>query len=341
MNGDRLLSIVIPVYNAERYLPACLEHILTAELPDFEILLIDDGSTDGSGAVCESYERKNANIRSFRQANAGPSAARNYGLRESRGKYIVFFDADDYIDPASFHRTAVLLPQYEAELWASDFARVAENGCVLDRVWQIGETEEPIADPSYMLRFLSDGERVWNVFRYIFRRDFLLENELFFEEGADCAEDLEFVVRALSCVRTPVFFHNPYYSYRVNYGSTLTQRFNQKRVGDLMDMLQLSEKHLAGQTDGVSVLLRDKLVKEYILNLSLCAELPAAERPAALARFEEAAGLLRQPRSLRLRAVCLFVRVFGIRPSARLLLLLKKVKRRVRRRKIERYEVPA
>ena len=337
MINDRLLSIIIPVYNAEPFLPACIDGILAAGLSDCELLLIDDGSTDASGAICERYAQAYPNIRVFRQANAGPSSARNHGLRMSRGMFVAFFDADDFIDPAAFRKTVSLLPRYDAQIWVSDFSRVADNGCVLDRVWQIGETAEPITDPVYMLRFLSDGERVWNVFRYVFRRSFLTENELYFAEGVHCAEDLEYAVRALACVEKPVFFHNPYYFYRVNHGETLTNRFTGKRIQDLLDMLQLSSALLAERTDAYSRLMRDKLIKEYLMNLSLCCEIPAPERPAALARYKQASGLLRQASALRLKAACLFVRVFGIRFSARLLLMMKKVKRRFRRAKVRMY----
>ena len=338
MVHNRLLSIIIPVYNAEPFLPDCLDSILTAGLADCELLLIDDGSTDASGAICERYAQSAPGIRVFHQANAGPSTARNRGLRESFGEFVAFFDADDTVEPCALQRTVSLLPSYDAQLWVSDFSRVAENGCVLDRVWQIEETEAPIADPAYMLRFLSDRAVVWNTVRYIFRRDFLRENGLSFPEGVNCAEDLEFVVRALSRAKKPVFFHNPYYVYRIHSGNTLAQSLTLKRVRDLTDMLRLSENHLSAGSSDFSRLMRDKLVREYLMNLSLCAELPASDRPAARACFREASGLLKGAKALCTKVVCLFVRLFGIRFSAWLLYRLKTLKRFLKNRRIERYE---
>ena len=238
-----LLSIIIPIYNSENYLPNCLDGILTAALPAVELLLIDDGSTDRSLAICRSYAQRYPFIYVESQSNSGPAAVRNRGLDESRGEYIAFLDADDCIDPAAFRRTVQLLEAYDAQVWVSDFHRIAANGCILDKVYQIEETEKPITDPAYMEHFLSDGERVWNVWRYIFRRDFLLENGLRFIEGVNCAEDVEFVVRALTRVTRPVFFHNPYYFYRAHYGDTLTRQYTVRRVEQLMQMLCLSAEH--------------------------------------------------------------------------------------------------
>ena len=335
---NKLLSVVIPFYNAEQYLPLTLDSLLPAELPAVEFILVDDGSTDGSLNICRAYMEKDSRIRIFRQNNSGPSAARNLGIRESRGDYIIFFDADDQLDINAFLYTISLIGQYDAQMWASDFYRIALNGCVLDRIHQIEESDEPINDPAYMVHFLSDGERVWNVWRYIFRRDFLLENQLFFLEGVNCAEDLEFIVRALTCVERPVFFHNPYYYYHAHYGNTLTRQYTVKRVSDLMMMLSLSASFLEDRRDICSRLLRDKLVKEYLLNLALYEELPEEDRPAALEQYKSASALLKQASGKWLRAVCALVRMLGIARSAELLLDMKKVKRWIRRKKIEKHQ---
>lgn len=332
-----MLSLIIPVFNAAEYLPGCLDDILAASIPDVELLLIDDGSADGSLEICKKYSARFPNIRVLSQSNRGPSAARNRGLAESHGEYIAFLDADDRIDSDAFRRTALLLNTCDAQLWASDFCRIAANGCVLDKVYQIEETSQPITDPAYMEHFLSDGERVWNVWRYIFRRDFLLENDLRFIENVNCAEDLEFMVRALTRVERPAFLHNPYYSYRAHYGDTLTRQYTVRRVEQLMRMLCLSAEYLRLMNTVCSQLLEDKLVKEYLLNLALCCEVPAQERESAFAACKRAKTLLGLAHSGRLRLLSAAVSILGLRWSAWLLYGMKKFKRRIRRRKIENY----
>ena len=94
------ISIIVPVYKVEEYLSQCIDSILVQTFTNFELLLVDDGSPDRCGEMCEEYAQKDERIRVFHQENAGVSTARNKGLAEAYGKYIVFVDSDDYILPA-------------------------------------------------------------------------------------------------------------------------------------------------------------------------------------------------------------------------------------------------
>lgn len=90
-----LISIIVPVYNAEQYLPRCIDSILAQTFTDFELLLIDDGSTDSSGKICVEYAGKDFRIRVFHKENGGVSSARNVGLDKARGEWVCFADSDD------------------------------------------------------------------------------------------------------------------------------------------------------------------------------------------------------------------------------------------------------
>lgn len=92
------ISVIVPVYNTEKYLPRCIESVLAQTFVDWEMLLIDDGSTDASGSICDEYAAKDERIRVFHKENGGVSSARNLGLDNARGEWITFVDADDYIE---------------------------------------------------------------------------------------------------------------------------------------------------------------------------------------------------------------------------------------------------
>lgn len=92
-----LISVIIPVYNVENYLRECIDSVLAQTYTELEVLLVDDGSTDGSGAICDEYARQDSRVRVIHQANGGLSAARNTGLRIARGQYISFVDSDDVV----------------------------------------------------------------------------------------------------------------------------------------------------------------------------------------------------------------------------------------------------
>lgn len=94
-----MISIIVPIYNAEHYLGACLDSLLSQSEKELQILLVEDGSTDGSLAIAKNYAAKDARIEVFHQSNAGQSAARNVGLRHAKGEFIAFVDADDMIAP--------------------------------------------------------------------------------------------------------------------------------------------------------------------------------------------------------------------------------------------------
>ena len=327
MTGETLLSVIIPVYNSAAYLPQCVDSILAAGIGGLEILLIDDGSTDNSPAVCREYAARHSCVRYYRRGNSGPSAARNRGLELAAGQYIAFFDSDDWVLPTAFADAVLRLESCGADIWASDFHRVADNGAVLDRVYQIKESSEPLPG-SYKTQFLSAPDCVWNVWRYIFRREYLDSAPLRFLEGYSCGEDLEFIVRALMGTENIAFFHEPYYCYRVNYGDTLTRRYSAERVRQLMTMLLTARRGLDDSAQ--ARLLRQKLAREYILNLSLYAECPQDERDAAYTWLRSASELAEDAAGVY-KAAATAVKVTGIRAAAWLLLGMKRVKRRVRR----------
>ena len=93
------ISIIIPIYNVESYLRKCLDSIIEQSFPYFELLLINDGSTDASTQICQEYVEKDDRIRYFEKENGGVSSARNFGIKHSRGEYITFIDSDDWIEP--------------------------------------------------------------------------------------------------------------------------------------------------------------------------------------------------------------------------------------------------
>ena len=93
-----LVSIIVPVYNTEKYLSKCLDSLIKQTYKNLEIILIDDSSTDNSIAICKDYQKKDERIKIYQKENGGPASARNYGLEKARGEYILFIDSDDYID---------------------------------------------------------------------------------------------------------------------------------------------------------------------------------------------------------------------------------------------------
>ena len=121
---EKLLSIIVPIYNAEADLKRCLDALLAQTYQPLEIILIDDGSTDGSFAVCQAYARSNASICCYHQPNGGVSSARNKGLSMAHGEIIGFCDADDWVDAAYYARMVNLMQEHDAQMVFSGYEEV-------------------------------------------------------------------------------------------------------------------------------------------------------------------------------------------------------------------------
>ena len=248
------ISFIIPVYNCKAYLPACVDSIRAVGMEDYEILLIDDGSTDGGGEVCDALAARFPEIRVVHQSNAGASAARNRGIQEAAGDLLLFIDADDSIDSAALR--AVL----------SD-PRCAENdltifGLTFD-YYHHGECYR--RDPLY---FEFDGvmdQQTWGnsfvpLFRSntlssmctkVFKREILQSEGLLLDTSLFLYEDLEFVLRYLRHCNAVWNVPQAIYHYRQgNEWSKAKHRLN--RIDSVSDYLKIIEAALETLPDNVS-----------------------------------------------------------------------------------------
>lgn len=124
---DKLISIIIPVYNVERYLRECIDSIIAQTYKNLEIILVDDGSSDKSGEICDEYSKKDSRIKVIYKKNGGLSDARNVALDIAKGDYIGFIDSDDYIEKDMFQILYNLAEEYNAEISSISFYKMLEN----------------------------------------------------------------------------------------------------------------------------------------------------------------------------------------------------------------------
>ena len=215
-----LISIVIPVYNAIKYLDECIGSVLSQSLNDYEIILVDDGSTDGSERLCDEYEARYDFIRAVHQENAGASAARNAGLKKARGSYVHFIDSDDRLSFDGVYEALnqqALSDDYDIIFFRRE--RFTDG---------VGEIEA--IQPEYEIDGAYDGDVLNHVLskKYqmtltcpvnkMFRREFLIENDLYFTVGLDHEED-EWLPRVISCAKRVWFDKGVYYTVRQHPGS--------------------------------------------------------------------------------------------------------------------------
>ena len=218
-----VVSIITPAYRARKTLPAYIDSVLAQSRGDFELLLCDDGSDDGTAELGEWYAATDPRVRVLRLPHRGTGAARNSGIREARGKYILFADADDTMEPDTLEKTAGLADASGADLVVWNYFRESDAECRLIRsaagkegTVSIGEYAEAMTDP-----FLYEYFLPWNK---LFRRDIIQKNRILFPDWK-YAEDLSFVVDYFCHVRTVSVLHRPLYHYRVTAGTATSSMF--------------------------------------------------------------------------------------------------------------------
>lgn len=210
-----MVSIVIPVYNAAAYLPACLDSILSQSFTDFEILLVDDGSRDGSGAVCDEYAAKDGRVRVFHKENGGVSSARNLGLDHTEGEWVYFVDSDDRLIPDGLQVLVDCISD-EVDIVLGGYERYDEAGrleyAIEDRIQTLMSKEES-------LETLFEGHaRYYDYLPYcwirLLRNSIIRRNHLRFDPGLRNKEDTLFLVQYI-CRSNGItrFTTTPVYKY--------------------------------------------------------------------------------------------------------------------------------
>lgn len=206
------LSIIIPIYNVEAYLPQCLDSILVDNQFTGEVICVNDGSTDGSLHILEEYVTKYPNIQIITQPNGGLSAARNTGIRNATREYVLFLDSDDYLLPNVIDNVLKDIMRYHPEVMCCNVSINGKEPCIdpyLDIPNGISGTE--FVERFYRHYHFGYPTEVWH---YICERTFLLQNNLWNKEGF-LHEDEDFTPRLLLCTKKMLFHPSPILCYRV------------------------------------------------------------------------------------------------------------------------------
>ncbi len=221
------VSIIIPVYNVEQYLKRCIDSVVNQTLKDIEIVLVNDGSTDGSLDICEQYAKNDSRIKIITRKNGGLSAARNTGLDNATSEYIGFIDSDDWVDTNYFEKLYNAAIENDCDIAFGDIVRKGEKKHKIRLNIQNIEVAESIQDKLK----LSHGIKNPGVWNKIYKKN--LFDNLRFEEGI-YYEDGEFTIKVLDKCNKIVSVPNTYYYYFVNPTSIVKSKPTLKKIHDKM-----------------------------------------------------------------------------------------------------------
>ena len=238
-------SVIIPVYNVEKYIKRCVKSILSQRYNDLEIILIDNGSTDRSGSICDIYANEYANISVYHIENHGVGSARNFGLSKARGEFIYFVDSDDYL-------VGNLFAEFEDKFVPDlDLLVFSYYNSFEEDLTEKQRTEKSLPfkgnyDKDGFIKifkelFLSD--MLYTVWNKIYRREFLLENDISFEQY-ELGEDVRFNLNVYRNVTKVYLSQESYYVYVIGRIGSAMSGYNPKRLQYQLQELKLVDSLL-------------------------------------------------------------------------------------------------
>ena len=232
-----LLSIIVPVFNSEAYLNNCIESILGSSISDFELLLIDNGSSDASVSICEKYGNADYRIRLLHEPRGGVGNARNKGIEEARGEYIGF-DSDDTIDERMF---SLLVEQMQQGMDMAVCGVFVDYECGKSVPQNCSYTSVRLSPQRAQDYALMNSYYRGYLVNKLFRRDIIEHNNLRLNSAIQYCEDLLFVIQYLSCSKSGVYYiSEPHYHYRIHSDNT-TENYSERMLTGLIALGEIKK----------------------------------------------------------------------------------------------------
>lgn len=227
------LSVIVPIYNVEKYLEKCIDSILAQTYIDFELILINDGSPDGCAEIMEQYAKKDSRIVTIHQENKGVSAARNAGLEIAKGKYVGFVDPDDYIASAFFEKLINLIEINNLDIACCNWYSVFENGDKF--IHKIPEIPEQMNQREFVNHIFDSPRTVYGSnCNKIFRKDKIID---FYDESIRICEDNLFLINYCKNIKIAGYINFPLYYVRERADSS-----TRKKSTKLVEGLEVRKK---------------------------------------------------------------------------------------------------
>ncbi len=255
MSNYVLVSIIIPVYNAEEYLPKCIDSIRSQTYENIEIICINDGSEDKSQVILERYLKLDSRIKVFTQENRGVSSARNLGISKMRGKYVMFVDSDDWLDKNACERAVSEAEQYSADVVLWPYKREYSGTCketylfeenkiiwTEDRISElhrrmVGLVGKELAEPHR-------GDAAATVWGKLYKSTIVQRVQFVDTNEIGTAEDSLYNIIAFDTVRRAVYISNVFYHYRKNNKTSMTHSYKRELIMQWKQLYYLIWQHL-------------------------------------------------------------------------------------------------
>lgn len=249
------VSVVIPVYNTEKYLPVCIDSVLAQTGVSLEIILVDDGSTDSSPCICDKYAEEHDNITTIHIKNSGPATAKNEGLLLAKGNYIALTDSDDKMGPMMLHKMVNAGYNHNADIVCCNYKQIDEQGVVshlnsTNQLYVLNHEEG-------LIHFFSKDKIYSQCWTKLYKRQMLRDYNIENDPGLRTDEDFIFNIRSFTKAKITVIVDEPLYEY-THRNNSLAHAFFKENISQYIDnrnsRVQVTLKEVQNET---------KIVKEW------------------------------------------------------------------------------
>jgi len=267
INNQIDVSVIVPIYKVEDYLSRCVDSIVNQTYKNIEIILVDDGSPDLCGKICDDYSLKYSRIRVIHKTNGGLSDARNYGLAAARGKFILFVDSDDYIDLDAIERMVLLAKENTLDIICGDSYRTIVNNSnsTVNRTKLFGGTVEKkvCTGEEYLVECINKKKYSVAVWTRMYSTDLIKTNDLYFKKDL-LHEDEIWTPRVLLAAKRVGYIKMPFYHYLIRNNS-ITQIENRKK--HVLDVLGTCNELEAEYNNRPISESNKRILKDYLARL--------------------------------------------------------------------------
>lgn len=324
-------SVIIPMYNSQLYIEKTMDSILAQSMKDFEVVVVDDGSKDKSGEIVHNYAEKDKRIRLISQENGGQSKARNRGLEESRGEYIIHLDSDDFfIDNDFFKKLKESIESTSADVVMYRYVKYYEDSDEYAKSHYDFKRTEGITTPETLLPILAKKDAYYgSAWTKSVKKSLLLENGIRFDEKLSC-EDVDWSYRIMEKAKSIFCLDEVFVAYRQRKGGSVSTSGSYKNAEDFLKMVEKYKERYEQNEIGLSESLRAGLlstVAKLYSNLMLTyLRVSSKDKKKMKPRLKALASVLKYGTSKRPVTLGKFQRVFGFSFTLFVLGFLDKVK---------------
>ena len=324
--GKYKLSVIMPVYNVEKYLETAIDSVLSQTYKNIEVILVDDGATDSSPEICEEYAKKDNRITVLHKENGGLSDARNYGVPYATGDYIIFFDSDDYFeDEFSLEHIADKLEKENSDVlifffkyWYEKDNTIVEynpnyKNITIDRTNLTTQLTDLVKNNAFLSSACTKAVK----------RTLFIENDLKFIKGIT-SEDIDWSARLMQCARSYSLLNRSIYVYRQR-ALSISQTFSDKYVYNLKNNIIKSAKMVDNCSEDIKECFFNYVSYQYITFLNICC-VYNGDTKEYIKEMKEYSYLLDHHWNPKVKMIYNFKKIFGFNLMMKILKIYLKLR---------------